>query len=76
VNEGFESAKRMLLSLTDDELARIQEVLPLIRKTVRGFEDEYTSLGLADLDSEETVVATLGEMESDLRKLLGRDGDG
>jgi hypothetical protein len=73
VSEGLRTALGVLLSLSDAELATIEERLPLIRRTVRDFEDETTSLGIVDLQDEGLIEATVSEMDGDLEKLL-RDG--
>jgi hypothetical protein len=69
VGEGFDSAKRILLSLTDDELRRIADAIPLIRRVVRLHDDPLTSAGLSDLGCEAAIQSVLRELDSDLHAL-------
>jgi integrase len=70
MSERIRAALGILLALTDDELARIEQSLPLVRRVARMCEDQASAAGLTDLTSEQDVLATLAEMDRDLERLL------
>lgn len=76
MSDGIALAKQLLIAMSDEELAKIEQMLPMIRKVVRAAEDESTSVGLGDLQDESVIDAVVGELDDDLDEYLGREASG
>jgi hypothetical protein len=77
VNEErqFKQARVYLLTLPDSVLARIEKAMPTIRRVATDFDDMDSSTGLDDIDSKQDVERVLGEMDTELDRLLRKGTD-
>jgi hypothetical protein len=71
MTDRLDFAMHLLVSLTNAELAKVEQALPLIRRVVRMSEDQATAVGLKDLTDEAAVQTLLDELDADLHGLLG-----